>query len=229
MSAESKANRTPTASCRRSTAGTSMKPTRKPASPNCCRAFPIARTTAARPAAGGFTAACFPNTTATAPANARDTTPIRCNPNWGFAWPHNRRILYNRASADPAGNPWSERKKLIWWDADKKKWEGDDEPDFEPDKAPDYRPTPDCKGMDAIGGAEPFIMKPDGRAWLWAPGGTKDGPLPAHYEPIESPVPNLLYPKYPDSPTVRYLGRPGQSDCAYADRRSTRLWPARSA
>ena len=135
-----------------------------------------------------------------------DTNPL--NPDWGFAWPHNRRVLYNRASADPAGSPWSERKKLIWWDGDKKKWQGDDEPDFEPDKAPDYRPAPDCKGMDAIGGADPFIMKPDGKAWLFAPGGTKDGPLPAHYEPVESPVSNLLYPKRSDNPTARYFAGP---------------------
>ena len=136
-----------------------------------------------------------------------DKNPL--HPNWGFAWPHNRRILYNRASADPQGNPWSERKKLLWWDADKQKWAGDDEPDFPPDKAPDYRPAPDSKGMDAIGGAEPFIMKPDGRAWLFAPGGTKDGPFPTHYEPIESPLRNLLYPKYTDSPTTRYFESPG--------------------
>ena len=141
-----------------------------------------------------------------------DANPL--HPNWGFAWPHNRRILYNRASADPQGNPWSERKKLLWWDAGKKKWTGDDEPDFPPDKAPDYRPTPDSKGMDAIGGAEPFIMKPDGRAWLFAPGGTKDGPFPTHYEPIESPLRNLLYPKYTDSPTTRYFEGPGNPDSA---------------
>ena len=138
---------------------------------------------------------------------SHDANPL--HPNWGYAWPHNRRILYNRCSADPTGNPWSERKKLIWWDGAQKKWIGDDEPDFEPDKAPDYRAKPDSKGMEAIGGADPFIMKPDGRAWLWAPGGTKDGPLPTHYEPIESPVRNLLYPKYTDSPTVRYLESPG--------------------
>ncbi len=136
-----------------------------------------------------------------------DKNPL--HPNWGFAWPHNRRILYNRASADPQGNPWSERKKLLWWNAGKGKWMGDDEPDFPPDKAPDYRPAPDSKGMDALGGAEPFIMKPDGRAWLFAPGGTKDGPFPTHYEPIESPISNLLYPKYQDSPTTRYFEGPG--------------------
>lgn len=135
-----------------------------------------------------------------------DANPL--HPNWGFAWPHNRRILYNRASADPQGNPWSERKKLIWWDANKQKWQGDDEPDFEPDKAPDYRPAPGCKGMNAIGGADPFIMKPDGKAWLFAPGGTKDGPLPTHYEPVESPVTNLLYPKRSDNPTTRYFEGP---------------------
>lgn len=135
-----------------------------------------------------------------------DTNPL--HPNWGFAWPHNRRILYNRASADPEGRPWSERKRYIWWDEGVKKWVGDDQPDFEPDKPPTYRPTPESKGMDAIGGAEPFIMKPDGRAWLFAPGGTKDGPFPAHYEPIESPFGNLLYPKQPDNPTVRYFEGP---------------------
>ncbi len=130
------------------------------------------------------------------------------HPNWGYAWPHNRRILYNRASADPQGNPWSERKKLLWWDATKKKWQGDDEPDFEPDKSPDYRPSVDSKGMAAIGGADPFIMKPDGKAWLYAPGGTKDGPLPVHYEPIESPVNNLLHPTTPRNPTARYFDGP---------------------
>ena len=136
-----------------------------------------------------------------------DSNPI--HPNWGFAWPHNRHILYNRASADPEGNPWSERKKYLWWDKNAQKWTGNDEPDFEPNKSPDYKPTADCKGMDAIGGADPFIMKPDGKGWLFAPGGTKDGPFPAHYEPIESPVRNLLYPKHVDSPTVRYLESPG--------------------
>jgi len=114
-------------------------------------------------------------------------------PDWGFAWPHNRRILYNRASADPEGRPWSEAKKYIWWDETQKKWTGLDEPDFEPDKPPSYRATSDSRGMDAISGDAPFIMKPDGRGWLYAPAGTSDGPLPVHYEPVESPVPNQLY------------------------------------
>ena len=115
-------------------------------------------------------------------------------PDWGFAWPDNRRVLFNRASADPEGRPWSERKKLVWWDAEKSLWVGLDRPDFEPSKPPDYRPSPGATGMAAIAGDNPFIMKPDGVAWLFAPTGVKDGPLPTHYEPLESPVSNLLYP-----------------------------------
>jgi len=113
--------------------------------------------------------------------------------NWAWAWPGNRRLMYNRASADPEGNPWSERKKYVWWDQQQKKWTGLDTPDFEPDKPPDYRAAKDAKGMEAISGDSPFILKPDGKGWLFAPGGTKDGPLPTHYEPVESPVGNALY------------------------------------
>ena len=129
-------------------------------------------------------------------------------PNWGYAWPANRRVLYNRASADPEGKPWSERKKLLWWDAAKRHWDGPDVPDFEVDKPPSYRPPPGAKGMAAISGAVPFTLKPDGLGWLYAPRGVKDGPLPCHYEPIESPVGNLFYPRRPTSPTVRRLEGP---------------------
>jgi formate dehydrogenase major subunit len=128
-------------------------------------------------------------------------------PEWAYAWPHNRRMMYNRASADPEGKPWSERKKIIWWDEQQKKWIGFDEPDFEPTKPPSYRPAPGAKGMDAIAGNQPFIMKPDGVGWLFAPA-AKDGPLPAHYEPVESPVRNLMYPQQNDSPTTRYFEGP---------------------
>ncbi|MDQ3812349.1 MAG: formate dehydrogenase, partial [Armatimonadota bacterium] len=138
-------------------------------------------------------------------ARERKITDKPVQPEWGFAWPHNRRILYNRASADPQGRPWSQRKRYIWWDEEEQRWIGDDEPDFQPDKPPGYRPGPEAKGMDAIAGDEPFIMKPDGRGWLFAPGGAKDGPLPTHYEPVESPVPNPLHPNQQDNPTARYL------------------------
>lgn len=138
-------------------------------------------------------------------ARDRNVTGVWTEPEWGFAWPANRRILYNRASADPDGKPWSERKKYVYWDETQGKWVGPDVPDFEPTKPPSYRPAVDAKGMDAIAGDAPFIMKGDGRGWLFAPGGTKDAPFPVHYEPIESPVTNLLYPQVQDSPTVRYF------------------------
>ncbi|MGZ4643853.1 MAG: formate dehydrogenase, partial [Blastococcus sp.] len=112
---------------------------------------------------------------------------------WGWAWPANRRILYNRASADPDGKPWSERKKYIWWDEQAGRWTGIDVPDFEPTKRPDYRPQEGATGPDAIAGTDPFIMQSDGKAWLYAPAGLADGPMPAHYEPAETPQSNPLY------------------------------------
>jgi formate dehydrogenase major subunit len=141
-------------------------------------------------------------------ARERKLTDNPLQPEWGFAWPDNRRVLYNRASADPDGRPWSERKKLVWWDDKLLRWVGLDRPDFELEKPPDYRPPPDAKGMAAIAGNHPFILKPDGLGWLYAPGAVKDGPLPAHYEPVESPVGNLLYPKQTCNPTVRFFKGP---------------------
>jgi formate dehydrogenase major subunit len=126
---------------------------------------------------------------------------------WGWAWPMNRRILYNRASADPEGKPWSEKKKYVWWDEEQEKWVGEDVPDFQEDKPPSYRPDEDAKGMDAIPGAGPFIMQGDGLGWLFAPVGLEDGPLPVHYEPVESPVPNLLHERRRD-PATKIFDRP---------------------
>jgi len=114
-------------------------------------------------------------------------------PEWGWAWPANRRTLYNRASADPEGNPWSERKKYVWWDAGKGEWVGDDVPDFEKTKPPSYRPPEGATGVAAISGDDPFIMQGDGKGWLYAPSGLIDGPMPTHYEPAESMVRNPLY------------------------------------
>jgi formate dehydrogenase major subunit len=115
-------------------------------------------------------------------------------PEWGWSWPSNRRILYNRASARPDGAPWSERKRYVWWDADQGEWTSlGDDPDFPPDREPDYVPPRNAKGMEAIRGHAPFIVHPDGLGWLYAPAGLVDGPLPTHYEPHESPFDNPLY------------------------------------
>ena len=116
-------------------------------------------------------------------------------PGWGWAWPANRRLLYNRASADCDGRPWSERKRYVWWDEEKQRWSGYDVPDFEVDKPPDYDPPDDARAEDALSGSEPFIMQADGVGWLFAPNGIVDGPLPTHYEPHESPFGNPLYPR----------------------------------
>jgi formate dehydrogenase major subunit len=124
------------------------------------------------------------------------------SPEWAWAWPANRRILYNRASADPEGRPWSERKRYVWWNEGEEKWDGYDVPDFPADKRPDYTAAADAKGMDAISGDDPFMMMADGRAWLFAPAGLLDGPLPTHYEPLESPVANALYPDLQANPAA---------------------------
>jgi len=126
---------------------------------------------------------------------------------WGWVWPANRRILYNRASAAPDGTPWSERKKYVWWDAEQGKWVGADVPDFIPDRAPDHVPEPGAKGPDAIGGHDPFVMQTDGKAWLFASVGVADGPMPTHYEPPESPVHNALHPQQ-NNPSRRHVVHP---------------------
>src|SRR5262245_28457828 len=110
---------------------------------------------------------------------------------WGFAWPSDRRIIYNRASARPDGRPWSDRKKLIWWDSEK--WTGIDVAGFVQGKPPDYEPEIGAEGLDAIPGDAPFVLHEDGLGWIYVPKGLKDGPFPTHYEPLESPVSNELY------------------------------------
>ena len=140
--------------------------------------------------------------------------------NWGWAWPANRRLLYNRASADPAGKPWSERKRWVWWDETAAnpsdavtgktpppgRWVGLDTPDFALTKAPQSRAKPGGIGLNAHSGTDPFIMKPDGKGWLFVPSGLVDGPFPAHYEPVESPVHNELY-KQQSSPVLKWWSR----------------------
>ena len=109
-------------------------------------------------------------------------------PKWAWAWPVNRRILYNRASADLNGRAWGPRKRLIEWNGEK--WTGLD--------VPDYGPTvPPAKSVG------PFIMNPEGVARLFTRGMMRDGPFPAHYEPFESPIDNPVAPKIRGNPVAR--------------------------
>jgi formate dehydrogenase major subunit len=127
---------------------------------------------------------------------------------WGFAWPKDIRILYNRASAQPDGTPWSERKKLVWWDPEKKQWTGNDISDFKKNMPPDHKGDLGKGGLEALDGDKPFGMHPDGRGWLFVSSGLKDGPLPAHFEPLESPVRNAIYPEHQTNPPASKKERP---------------------
>ncbi len=98
------------------------------------------------------------------------------------------------------------------------KWTGRDVPDFAPTKAPTAKADPNAIGLDALSGSNPFIMKPDGVGWLYVPSGLLDGPLPAHYEPIESPVTNPLYPQQ-SSPVLKYWKLDGNALAAPGDPR----------
>jgi len=153
------------------------------------------------------------------------------SPNWGFAWPANRHIMYNRASADPSGKPWSEKKKLVYWDAaadsgtkDAKgkpligKWvaPSGEGIDFQLTKAPNFRGKDNGIGFDWLSGNDAFIMRADGKAWLFAPSGLVDGPMPTHYEPYESPVTNLLY-KQQSNPVAKTWNVPGNPYHKVAD------------
>lgn len=131
-------------------------------------------------------------------------------PEWGWAWPANRRILYNRASADPDGKPWSERKAYVWWDPERGEhgeWTGDDVPDFEKTKPPTYRPPEGASGAEGLAGDDAFIMQGDGKASLFVPQGLVDGPMPTHYEPVESMVRNPLYDQQ-SNPIRKAYARP---------------------
>jgi formate dehydrogenase major subunit len=155
-------------------------------------------------------------------ANERESKD-RLGHGWGFAWPNDCRILYNRASARPDGRPWSARKKLVWWDEGKNEWTGLDNPDYKIDLAPT---TPDNLdsgvGVTALGGARPFTLHPDGVGWLFVASGLKDGPLPTHYEALESLIENPLYGQQqnpaaqkkerPDNP---YANSPGDTRFPY--------------
>src|SRR5262249_20957843 len=106
---------------------------------------------------------------------------------WAFSWPANRRIMYNRASADTQGKAWDPSRKLIKWDGSK--WTGYDVPDIAPTAKPEL--------------VQPFIMNQEGTARLWVRGLMTDGPFPTHYEPFESPVVNLVAPAVRGNPAAR--------------------------
>jgi formate dehydrogenase major subunit len=136
---------------------------------------------------------------------------------WGFNWPANRHIMYNRASARPDGQPWSDRKRYVWWDPNAPPaagtttpgaWVGYDVPDFTVNKPPTAPADDNGVGLAWQSGTDPFIMHADGRAWLFVPTGLVDGPMPTHYEPAESPVQNPVYPKQQNSPVFIYFNRP---------------------
>ena len=118
------------------------------------------------------------------------------HPNWAWSWPVNRRVLYNRASCNLEGKPWDPARKQVWWNEAAKKWVGVDVPDFKADSAP----------SDHMG---PFIMNPEGVGRIFGPlGAFADGPFPTYYEPVESPVDNLLHPKQTHNPVVRRYKTP---------------------
>jgi formate dehydrogenase major subunit len=120
-----------------------------------------------------------------------DPSGLGVYPNWAWSWPANRRVLYNRASCDPAGNPWDPSRKQIWWSEAQQKWLGIDVPDFKADSPP----------KDHMG---PFIMNPEGIGRIFAPlAAFADGPFPEHYEPVESPIDNPLHPRQSKNPVSR--------------------------
>jgi formate dehydrogenase major subunit len=116
--------------------------------------------------------------------------------NWAWSWPANRRVMYNRASCNLEGKPWDPARAQIWWSESGQKWVGNDVPDFKVDSHP----------KDHMG---PFIMNPEGVGRLFVPiGAVSDGPFPEHYEPIESPVKNVLHPAQSNNPVVKRFTTP---------------------
>jgi formate dehydrogenase major subunit len=111
--------------------------------------------------------------------------------NWAWSWPANRRVLYNRASCDPAGKPYDPSRRQVWWNEAAQKWAGNDVPDFKADSPPQAH-------------MGPFIMNSEGVGRLFAPlAFFADGPFPEHYEPFESPVQNAFHPQQATNPVVK--------------------------
>ena len=128
-----------------------------------------------------------------------DKSSLGLYPKWSFAWPLNRRIVYNRCSADPNGNPWDPERMLVSWDG--AAWVNNDVPDFGIRDAATGAVIPPSTSA-----ANSYIMTEEGSARLFAPTGMKDGPLPEHYEPIESPVENMMSRQQNNPVTAWYKG-----------------------
>ena len=132
----------------------------------------------------------------TARRDPSDPSGLGIHPGWGWSWPANRRVLYNRASCDVDGKPWDATRKQVWWNEGQQKWVGNDVPDFKADSKP----------KDHMG---PFIMNPEGVGRLFAPlAAFADGPFSEFYEPIESPVGNALHPQQTHNPVAKLFKTP---------------------
>jgi len=129
----------------------------------------------------------------TARRGTDDPSGMGVYPNWAWSWPANRRVMYNRASCDPAGKPWDPDRRQIWWNEGAGRWVGNDVPDFKVDSKP----------SDHMG---PFIMIPEGTGRLFGPlSAFADGPFPEHYEPTESVLLNPLHPGQSTNPVARQM------------------------
>ncbi len=128
-----------------------------------------------------------------------DKSGLGLYPKWSFSWPANRRIVYNRNSADPSGKPWDPKRMLVSWDG--AAWVNNDVPDFGfKDATTGAFITPDKSAVNS------FLMTTEGQGRLFAPVGMKDGPIPEHYEPIESPVKNIMNKQQTNPIAARYKG-----------------------
>ena len=140
-------------------------------------------------------------------ANERKITDNPLQPEWGFAWPNNVRVLYNRASADPEGRPWSERKKLVWWDAEKRRWVGLDVPI----RAGQAARLPTASGRDGHGRhrGHTALHHEGRRAGLAVrPQRIKDGPLPRITSRSSRRWETCSIPTRICNPTVRFFEGP---------------------
>jgi anaerobic selenocysteine-containing dehydrogenase len=131
----------------------------------------------------------------TARRDPSDPTGFGTTLEWGWAWPANRRVLYNRASADPSGKPWGPRNRYVFWTG--KAWGGADVPDYNAAAPPEA-------------GISPFIMNPDGVGRLFALDRMAEGPFPEHYEPVESPLEANPMHAVKTNPTIRVLKGDGE-------------------